>query len=68
MSGLPTGVGFVSSLFAGNLLGGVPGNRESTGPSLTTTGFFMVTKSILVEVGFGGGGLFGSGAPVEKKA
>lgn len=28
----------------------------------------MVTKSILVEVGFGAGGLFGSGGPEKEKA
>ena len=65
MSGSPTGVGFVSPLLAGNLFGGVPGNKESTGSSLTTTGFFMVTNSILVEVGFGGR-LFGGGGADGK--
>lgn len=68
VSGLPTGVGFVSSLFTGNGSGGVPGKREPTGSSLTTTGFFKVTNSMLVEVGFGGGRLFGEAANDEKKA
>lgn len=67
VSGLPTGVGFVSSLLAGNASGGVPGNRAPTGSSLTTTGFLKITNSILVEVGFGGGRLFGSGANDEKR-